>query len=72
VLFARYAAGLQDWTVVGSIGHYGQIVTDGVMDNSGLARADDSVDRSGSVRFINHFISYLGTLGFVDLPADGS
>ncbi|MGH3474348.1 MAG: hypothetical protein ACRDOT_05465 [Aeromicrobium sp.] len=68
VLFARYGAGLQEWTVVGSIGHYGETVTEAV-DNSGLTRPDGTVDRSGFVRFINQFTSFLGTQGFVDVPA---
>jgi hypothetical protein len=69
VLFARYGAGLQEWTVVGSLGHYGATVSEAV-DNSGLTRADGTVDRSVFVRFINQFVSFLGTQGFVDVPAE--
>jgi hypothetical protein len=69
VLFARYGAGLQEWTVVGSIGHYGVTVS-GAVNNSGLTRADGTVDRSGFVRFINQFVSFIGTQGFVDVPAE--
>lgn len=69
VLFARYGAGLQEWTVVGSIGHYG-VTVDEAVDSSGLTRPDNTVDRSRFVGFINQFMSFLGTQGFVDVPAE--
>lgn len=68
VLFARYGAALQEWTLVGSIGHYGSAATD-AFDNTGMVRGDGTVDRSVFVRFINQFVSFLGTQGFVDVPS---
>lgn len=68
VLFARYGAGVQSWTLVGSIGHYGTS-TDDVGDGSSLVDGE-RINRSAFVSFVNSFMSYVGTLGFVDAPAE--
>lgn len=68
VLFARYGAGLQDWTVVGSIGHYGKSTTE-IGDGMDLVDGE-IIKRSSFVSLVNSFMSYMGTLGFVDAPAE--
>lgn len=69
VLFARYGAEAQSWTLVGSIGHYGT-TSEGVADGARLVDEDDNVNRSAFVSFVNSFMSYIGTLGFVDAPSE--
>jgi len=70
VLFARYGAGQQEWTLVGSLGHYGETVTEAATDDPALVDADGNVNRSRFAAFVNNFLSYLGTLGFIDVPAE--
>lgn len=69
VLFARYGAGVQSWTLVGSIGHYGTTSNE-VGDGAKLVDDDERINRSAFVSFVNSFMSYVGTLGFVDAPAE--
>jgi hypothetical protein len=70
VLFARYGAGTQQWTMVGSIGHYGEAVA------ASASAAPDLVDENGNVNrprfasFVNAFLSQIGNLGFIDVPAE--
>lgn len=67
VLFARYGGGSQEWTLVGSVGHYGEVV-DGDWAAFTLTDSEDNVNRSVFAELVNKLSRYLGTLGFVDLP----
>jgi hypothetical protein len=67
VLFARYGAGVQSWTLVGSIGYYGE-TTDELGEAAGLV--DDDRNRSACMSYVNKFMSFIGTLGFVDAPSE--
>lgn len=69
VLTARYGASEQEWTLVGSIGHYGQEpVAD--EDAPALVNSDESVNRAGFAGFVNNFLLKLGSTGFIDLPQE--
>lgn len=69
VLTARYGASEQEWTLVGSIGHYGQEpVAD--EDAPSLVNSDESVNRAGFAGFVNNFLLKLGSTGFIDLPQE--
>ena len=70
VLFARYGGGMQEWTLVGSIGHYGEAVAADVISDPELVQPNGNVNRSRFAAFVNNFISYIGTLGFIDAPAE--
>lgn len=68
ILFARYGAGRQEWTLVGTVGHY---APDNDQD---LPAPDMIIDEDGRVRrgkmtnMINLHIRYMGGVGFVDVP----
>lgn len=66
VLFARYGTEQQEWTVVGSIGHYGP--QDTSMPDPDFMASDGSVVRHKFAQFINSSVRHLSGLGFVDLP----
>lgn len=68
VLFARYGASLQEWTMVGSIGHYGVDVESFGTNDPGLADAEGNVNRSRFATYVNGLMSFLGNLGFIDAP----
>ena len=66
VLFSRYGVGLQEWTLVGSIGHYGH---GAAPESPSLINEDDgSVNRADFVEFVNNLLLNMGETGFVDLP----
>lgn len=70
VLFSRYGVGVQEWTLVGSIGHYGQKAAE---ESPSLVNEDDgSVNRADFVGFVNNFLLTLGETGFIDLPQEPS
>lgn len=68
ILFARYGGGHQQWTLVGSVGHYGEDVGGDIFGGFQLVDADDNVNRSVFAEMVNKLNHHLGTLGFVDLP----
>jgi len=70
VLFARYGAGMQEWTLVGSVGHYGQAVDSSAIEDPGLVDPGGKVNRARFSTFVNDFLSHIGTLGFIDVPAE--
>ena len=67
VLFARYGTGLQEWTLVGSVGHYADVVDEDLMEE-GVVGDDDSIRRARFARYVNGFMAQLGSTGFVDVP----
>ncbi|KRC50307.1 MULTISPECIES: hypothetical protein [unclassified Nocardioides] len=69
VLFARYGVSAQDWTMVGTIGHYGhEPLSDD--DAPSLVNDDGSVNRAGFTGFINNFLHTVGGTGLADLPQE--
>lgn len=67
ILFARYGSNVQEWTLVGSVGHYPPPPTD-VPDPSGVVNSDDSFSRIRMSRYINDVMRFMGGLGFADVP----
>lgn len=65
VLFSRYGVGVQEWTLVGSVGHYGQEADE---EGPSMVNDDGSVNRADFVGFVNNFMLQLGETGFIDLP----
>ncbi|MFD9860530.1 hypothetical protein [Streptomyces alboflavus] len=66
ILFARYGAGQQEWTVVGSIGSYGTKET--VLPDMDFTDADGKLNRAKFAEAMNAQMRNLGRLGFIDLP----
>ncbi|MET7287743.1 hypothetical protein [Streptomyces sp. NPDC005573] len=66
VLFARYGAGQQEWTLVGSIGHHATAKSE--IEISQFTDASGRVNRGSAATFINSFLSFMGAMGFLDLP----
>ncbi|MFI0091058.1 DUF6414 family protein [Streptomyces bobili] len=66
VLFARYGTGQQEWTLVGSIGHHATAQSD--IEISKFADESGRVNRGSAAKFINSFLSFMGAMGFLDLP----
>ena len=67
VLFARYGAGYQEWTLVGVIGHHGLENPEQDFSEPTFLDSDGHVVRSSFSEFINSFMQFLGKLGFADL-----
>jgi hypothetical protein len=65
VLFARYGVGLQEWTLVGIIGHHG-MSEDVDMDDADFMD-DEHVVRSRFSEYVSRFTKLLGQLGLIDL-----
>jgi hypothetical protein len=65
VLFARYGVGLQEWTLVGIIGHHGTS-EDVDFDDAGFMD-DDHVVRSRFSEYVSRFTKLLGQFGLIDL-----
>lgn len=66
ILFARYGVGAQEWTVVGTIGHYPEAEPD--MDDANFMDGDQNIRRADFGRYVNRLGSLLGNYGFTDLP----
>lgn len=66
ILFARYGVGAQEWTVVGTIGHYPEATPD--MGEHDFVDADQNIRRADFGRYVNRLGSLLGGYGFTDLP----
>jgi hypothetical protein len=67
VLFARYGLGLQEWTLVGSIGHYAENEPAEDLSEAELTEGDNLV-RGRTARYINAFMNLMGGKGFTDIP----
>ncbi|MGV9246733.1 DUF6414 family protein [Streptomyces sp. NPDC003710] len=65
ILFARYGTEEQEWTLVGSVGHYGS--KDAPSPNDAFVNSDGSVSRGKLATFINAHMRTLGATGFIDL-----
>lgn len=68
ILFSRYGVGVQEWTLVGSIGHYGDNAVPDMDASTLVNKDDDSVNRAGFAEFVNNFLLTVGETGFIDLP----
>lgn len=68
VLFARYGVGKQEWTLVGTIGHYADAAGATPPSTPDLVDDDGDVRRARSATFVNAFMGTLGARGFIDLP----
>lgn len=66
VLFARYGVVMQEWTLVGSIGHYAPQAAPSLAD-PGLAD-DGVVNRAKMANYINNALGFVGALGISDIP----
>lgn len=66
ILFSRYGTRAQEWTVVGTVGHFAESPTSNVQmpDFAPGGR----VKRSTFVSGVNSFLSYIGSQGLADAP----
>jgi hypothetical protein len=67
ILFARYGLGFQDWTVVGSIGHYAESEPADDLPEATLTEGDTLV-RGRTAQYINAFMNFMGGKGFTGIP----
>lgn len=65
ILFARYGTEEQEWTVVGSVGHYGS--KDPAQPDDAFFNSSGAVSRGKLATFINAHMRTLAETGFVDL-----
>ncbi|WP_369169212.1 hypothetical protein AB5J49_15455 [Streptomyces sp. R28] len=65
ILFARYGTEEQEWTVVGSVGHYGS--KDPVQPDDAFFNSNGAVSRGKLASFMNAHMRTLAETGFVDL-----
>ncbi len=68
VLFARYGVGQQEWTLVGTVGHYATADEGAETQKPDLVGADENVQRARFATGVNAFLGQLGASGFTDLP----
>jgi hypothetical protein len=72
IIFSRYGAGMQEWTVVGTIGYFADAADRIPPQNDGITDAEGNVVRGKTANYINSYLSFLGALGFADrLPYPG-
>lgn len=64
-LFARYGLGLQEWTIVGTIGHHAS-----EPDNTAVVDAMDGtrINRGKLTAMVNNFLESMSTYGLVEMP----
>lgn len=67
ILFARYGVGFQEWTLVGSIGHYAKGEPAEDLPDLSLTEGNN-VARGRTAQFINAFMNLIGGMGFADVP----
>jgi hypothetical protein len=67
ILFARYGLGFQEWTLVGSIGHYAESEPADDLPEASLTEGDNLV-RGRTAQYINAFMNFMGGKGFTDIP----
>jgi hypothetical protein len=67
ILFARYGLGFQEWTLVGSIGHYAESEPADDLPEATLTEGDNLV-RGRTAQYINAFMNLMGGKGFTDIP----
>ncbi|WP_161937839.1 DUF6414 family protein [Serinicoccus chungangensis] len=67
ILFANYGVGVQEWTVVGTIGHH-PLPTPDLSDGDFMFADGEGVRRGEFGRYVNQLGTTLANLGFTDLP----
>jgi hypothetical protein len=67
ILFARYGTQRQEWTAVGTVGHYGAKDAEGFSTDTQLV-SGPSVNRGVTAQYINSLMAFIGRFGFADLP----
>lgn len=72
-LFARYGLGIQEWTVVGTVGYYpgrGEAAVDTTKFalSGDLASTEGGMNRGMITAFINQFLESMGSYGLVEMP----
>ncbi|SCL16897.1 hypothetical protein GA0074694_1812 [Micromonospora inyonensis] len=68
ILFARYGTGNQNWTVVGTIGHYANAKDRVSPEYADITDGAGQVVRGRTAAFVNSYMRFLGALGFADVP----
>lgn len=68
VLFARYGTNVQEWTVVGLVGHHGEDTEFDASKADFLDVETSKLSRPSFAAFVNDFLSNQGTIGFADAP----
>ncbi|MFF3245774.1 hypothetical protein ACFYWY_19000 [Streptomyces sp. NPDC002870] len=66
ILFARYGTDVQEWTLVGSVGHYGS--QDTTLPDPDFVDRNGVVSRGAFSSYINATLRHVGGLGFLDMP----
>lgn len=66
VLFARYGTAEQEWTAVGTVGHYAARYEED-LDFGDLMKGN-KISRIAFLRAMNKLMSFVGTIGLLDLP----
>lgn len=69
VLFSRYGLSSQQWTVLGTIGHYSVKPEATSVGDAKFITNDNRIDRVKFVENMNALMSYAATQGFSDSPA---
>jgi hypothetical protein len=67
ILFARYGLSFQEWTLVGSIGHYAASEPADDLPEATLIEGD-TVVRGRTAQYINAFMNFMGDKGFTGIP----
>lgn len=67
ILFARYGTGEQEWTLVGSVGHFAALQESPDFGEESFV-SDGKLQRGKTGRTINEFLQWMGAVGFIDLP----
>jgi hypothetical protein len=65
VIFSRYGFKHQEWTIVGTVGHVGELP-----ESQKEINPDTSFSRAGIVEVISTFLQIAGNSGLIDLPTD--
>lgn len=68
VLFARFGVETQQWTIVGTVGHYPTANIESMDSAASFIDDEGDVIRSKFGQYVNYFIKFLAQSGFADLP----
>ncbi|GAB2984223.1 DUF6414 family protein [Saccharothrix stipae] len=68
ILFSRYGTAQQEWTLVGSIGTYGEAESPQTSATNSFTDGDERVSRPKFATFVNSFLQLVGNKGLADVP----
>jgi hypothetical protein len=68
VLFSRYGLASQEWTILGTVGHYAAPPEDISTDFDGFTTPENKLDRHRLVSTINALLSFIADQGLSDAP----